>query len=400
MMQASSSDQVFVPLIIRRIDNKPSFSFHLPSDTKVETLRELIESEVGKSDPLIKKNDFRYRFHLNIKGHEESLRDGEVIGRMTDSKTGSVFLNMYPKGPYYPHEAYFEKIDEKEKRAGSQETLLELFKDFSEKIQKSEEFSDVKVIYGFWASAFFKKIEEDPGILDQLDIEVSPARMREIYNEYGIIALREPENKFLDILLYCGNNPVFSSAMNCTYAEREFEEVDYHRHVGKTTIDIDPLMNPCLIAAWPSRNLISYLSGFLISSLEGDAMEPIRSLLKNEKELEKGLKLLAEVMPSFGKVASFRFNKPLMIETGEEKLTGDFNDPVFYKNFKGNPLSKVTWYVKSGEVLEYAKKLNEPFIEELTMKADKLGFELGISKVELNPFPSLHLNYEFFFIKK
>ncbi|CDR33430.1 hypothetical protein [Criblamydia sequanensis] len=399
-MQATANDQAFVSLIIRRVDHKPPLSFQVPADTKVETLRELIESEVGKGNPFIKKNDFRYRFHLNIKSHEESLRDSEVIGSMTDSKTGSVFLNMYPKGPYYPHEAYFEKIDEKEKRAGSQETLLELFKDFSEKIRKSAEFSDEKVIYGFWTSAFFKKIEEDPGILDKLDIEVSPARMREIYKKYGIIALREPENKFLDILLYCGNNPVFSSAMGCTYAEREFEEIDYHRHVGKTTIDIDPLMNPCLIAVWPSRNLLTYLSEFLIISLEGDGMEPISTLLKNEIEMEKGLKFLAEVMFLSGKVASFRFNKPLAVETGEGELTGDFNDPVFYENFKGNPLSKVTWYVKSGDALEYAKKLNEPFIEDLTRKADKLGFDLGISKVELNPFPSLHLSYEFYFIKK
>lgn len=399
-MQAPSNDQTLVPLIIRRVENKPSLRFHLPLDTTIETLRELIESEVSKSDPFIKKNNFRYRFHLNIKGHEESLRDSEVLGSMTDSKTGSVFLNMYPKGPYYLHEAYFDKIEDKEKREASQKTLIELFKDYSEKIQKSEEFSDLKVIYGFWTSAFFKKIEEDPGILDKLDIEVSPARMREIYKKYGIIALREPENKFLDILLYCGNNPVFSSAMGCTYAEREFEVIDYHRHVGKTTIDIDPLMNPCLIAVWPSRNLLTYLSEFLISSLEGDGMEPIGTLLKNENELEKGLRLLAEVMFLSGKVASFRFNKPLMSETGEEELTGNFSDPVFYENFKGNPLSKVTWYVKSGEALEYEKKLNEPFIEELTLKIDKLGFELGISKVELNPFPSLHLSYEFYFIKK
>lgn len=108
-MQVPSNDrsQPLIPLIIRRVDNKPSLSFLLPADTKIGSLRELIESEVSKNDPLI-KNDFRYRFNLNIKGREESLRDRDIIGSMTDSKTGSVFLNMYPKGPYYLYEAYFE----------------------------------------------------------------------------------------------------------------------------------------------------------------------------------------------------------------------------------------------------------------------------------------------------
>lgn len=256
------------------------------------------------------------------------------------------------------------------------------------------------MIYDLWIARFFRKIEEDPCILDKLDIEISPLRMREIYEKYGVIVLREPENKFLDILLYCGNNPVFSSAMGRTYAERDNEEIEYHRHVGKTTIDIDPLMNPCLVAVWPSRNLLAYLSEFSISSLEGDGMEPIATLLKNEKELEKGLKLLGDVLLPYGKVFTFRFSKPLKIETGEDELTGDFNDPLFYKNFKGNPLSNVTWYMKSGEALEYGEKLNKPFIEGLTLKAAKLGFELGISKVELSPFPSSHPHYEFFFIKK
>ena len=254
--------------------------------------------------------------------------------------------------------------------------------------------------YEIWSSSFLRKIEKDPGVLDKLDIWVGAERMREIYEKYGIIVLREPIVQVLDLLLFCGNGPVYSSAMNFTYGERDIEEVEFHLHKKKTTVDFDPLMNPCLVAVWPSRNLISYLSQFHIRSLEGDVMDPIGTLLKNEKELESGLSLLAEILPSNGKAATFRFNKPLKLKTDkEEELTGDFDDPLIYEDPK-NLLGKVTWHTKTGEAFRYARKLNEPFINSLASKASDLGFYLGISKEELSPFPGLHLSYDFYFIKK
>jgi len=116
-----------------------------------------------------------------------------------------------------------------------------------------------------------EKILKDPHILDQLKIELPLNEIEKIFIKFGIIVLRKPKNK--NLLFYCGNDPVYSSAMKRSYPNPN----NYHAHNGYDTVDCDLLMNPTSVSHSLSEGLKNYFSsiGKKYKRIEGCVMPVI-----------------------------------------------------------------------------------------------------------------------------
>jgi hypothetical protein len=105
-----------------------------------------------------------------------------------------------------------------------------------------------------WKNHRIQKILENPNILDQLKIDLPLSKIEEIFNKFGIIVLRKPKEE--NLLFYCGNSPIYSSAMKKHYNK----ESSSHKHEEYETIDCDILMNPTIVSHSLSKDLVRYLS--------------------------------------------------------------------------------------------------------------------------------------------
>ncbi|GEM_PF-6978587 len=124
-----------------------------------------------------------------------------------------------------------------------------------------------------WSKETKRKIAENPNIFCQLDITMTPDEMKSVYAQCHVIVLRKLQSP--DLLLFCGNRPLYSSAM-CQEYSSEGRNLD-HLHKGVDTLDVDILMNPSCVSNWPlDSTAAAYLSSnSQFTSVNGENMSII-----------------------------------------------------------------------------------------------------------------------------
>jgi hypothetical protein len=137
-----------------------------------------------------------------------------------------------------------------------------------------------------------KKLEQSPELLSKLDIEISPKDMQALYDRFGVIALRPLKHN--ELCVFCGNAPLYSSAMKITYPEGA------HAHKGKDTCDADILMHPSVVGAWLTPGLCAYLKTYNSYDLiKGDTMSVVASQSYGEID-EKKLRDIRHLLKTNG----------------------------------------------------------------------------------------------------
>jgi len=135
-------------------------------------------------------------------------------------------------------------------------------------LHQAEDFKTLKeVSQGFYsipnADMTFKNewdtcrnayIEKHPDVWSRLNITIPPDEMREIFNQYKIIALRRLEHE--QLTLCCGNFPIASPC--ATTSKDEYH--GNHPHSNQDTCDLELLMNPSIVADMHSPSLIKYIA--------------------------------------------------------------------------------------------------------------------------------------------
>jgi len=141
-------------------------------------------------------------------------------------------------------------------------------------LHKAENFQTLKEIYeGFyvtrqdshailrdcqtkWKENRDEYIKNHPDVFSRLNITIPPQEMKEIFNEYGIIALRRLENNKLT--LCCGNSPIYCTNLGKNSLGDEYLS-NQHVHHNEDTSDFNLLMNPSIVADMGSLPLINYI---------------------------------------------------------------------------------------------------------------------------------------------
>lgn len=152
-----------------------------------------------------------------------------------------------------------------------------------------------------WDKNYAKALEAQPELLKRLTVTTSPDRLKEIFEKYEIIVLREPTPADEELLFFCGNEPIHSSAMEFSY---DSEKRIRHAHPKTFTVDCDPLMNPSIIAEWPSQGAIAYLKerGCRFKQISGESMPLTHTFLNTINDLQTTLKALTDLLAEGGVV--------------------------------------------------------------------------------------------------
>lgn len=132
----------------------------------------------------------------------------------------------------------------------------------------------------------------DLGILNELDITIPPEKMLEIFQEYGVIALRHLKNEKL--LVFCGNSPIY-----CVEEKYNDRERKSHSHQKWDTAEFNLLMNPSCAIHWPpNQKAMGYLSQKSYQKVKGESMSVLE--FNSPRALEQGLKNLSQMLDSEG----------------------------------------------------------------------------------------------------
>ncbi|MDE3048050.1 MAG: hypothetical protein KGI83_06860, partial [Verrucomicrobiota bacterium] len=144
--------------------------------------------------------------------------------------------------------------------------------------------------FGIWAQAIMTHLNECPKDLEKLDISIPPAEMLAIYSQYGIIALRKLEHSTLT--LFCGNRPVYSSALEHVYTPNERR---HHAHAECDTLDYDPWMNSSVITCWPPHPKTFPYFAKRYTKVEGECMTAV-----TKENRDQSLRCLAHLLQDEG----------------------------------------------------------------------------------------------------
>lgn len=174
-------------------------------------------------------------------------------------------------------------------------------------------FSLVKKQDGFylWKNQRIERILQDPKILDRLEVELPLSEIKEIFKNYEIIVLRKPKEEKL--LFYCGNRPIYSSAMRWEYPKGERKG---HHHSDSDTIDCDILMNPTIAGdtGRDAKGLRKYFESIshTYREIEGEHM----SVITTQNEPDETLFFLDGICAENGSVKNAYSN----LATATEKI--------------------------------------------------------------------------------
>ncbi len=131
-------------------------------------------------------------------------------------------------------------------------TLQSLLKDFYDKCAARDP-RRAPYIQSILLNRIQNKISSSHKILSKLSIDIPPKEMKDIYQKYGVIALRKLSRE--DLLVCCGNSPVFSCCMH-SYSGVPVDYTGLHEHSEMDTCDEDLLMNPSVVGTWLTPGLV------------------------------------------------------------------------------------------------------------------------------------------------
>jgi len=168
---------------------------------------------------------------------------------------------------------------------------------------KAEDFKTLKEVYdgfyspssdvssidlGPWHITRQTYINNHPNIFSRLTITIPPKEMKEIFHQYGIIALRRLE--LANLTACCGNSPIYSSTMKIEYLS------NCHEHAGQDTCDIDLLMNPSIVANMNSPKFIEYIASQKYQYLHVKGEHKNMFTFKPEERLEESYIFLQKIL--------------------------------------------------------------------------------------------------------
>lgn len=133
-------------------------------------------------------------------------------------------------------------------------TLQSLLKDFYDK----RGVRNPSNIQSIMMERIQKEMSSSHKIFTQLNIDIPPKEMKDLYERYGIIALRKLSQEGL--LVCCGNSPIFSCCMHSFYGKAPIDYARLHEHSEMDTCDEDFLMNPSVVGTWLTPGLVQYLA--------------------------------------------------------------------------------------------------------------------------------------------
>lgn len=177
-------------------------------------------------------------------------------------------------------------------KAESFKTLLTLTEDYFSK-RHSERISRPPIVLKLWAARHTQLLETTGSvILEKLKIDLFPDEMKKIYEQFELIVLRKPKSN--NLFLYCGNDPVASSAMFGIYTDGVRK---WHSHKDLDTIDSCLLMNPSMVGVWPSRTILNYLKSEekKYDSVNCEVM-PLFNLCDSEYLIQASMQGMTEVL--------------------------------------------------------------------------------------------------------
>lgn len=209
-----------------------------------------------------------------------------------------------------------------------------------------------------WKHYCLERLKAEPELLEQLDIQISAPRMAKIFREYGILALREPK-EVSQLLLFCGNSPLESSAMKLVYSPKERR---HHAHTESLTIDCDALMNPSIVASWPSPEVQKYLinnyPGF--QSMEGESMPFTRTIDDGQDELDSALAIMQTLLADGGQCTT-DINISLSPKSIIEKSARRFSLKVAFNGKPRGPRGNVSEIATFTKIKEVPQTTEQPF---------------------------------------
>lgn len=199
-----------------------------------------------------------------------ALSLSSMIGLTFDSalkkKHEEEILSLKPKACDYPH----KNADELKEIWKKRQCLFAMVK-------------KMKAPLKAWKKRVISKILANPKILDDLKVKLPLSQIEEIFKKYGIIVLRKPKNE--DLLFYCGNDPIYSSAM-----DKDYSQDPTHTHSGHDTLDCDLLMNPTIVAPFGKKGIHDYLKS--ISHKYKRISGCVMSVMNSSKALKRQMRFL------------------------------------------------------------------------------------------------------------
>jgi len=180
----------------------------------------------------------------------------------------------------------------------------------------TQPFNDENIAFVMWARGVKGFLDTYPKRLSELEITIPPQEMKEIFQAYGVIALRRLKNR--ELTLYCGNGPLHSCAMDHDYEAREKRA---HQHQGSDTVDFDLWMNPTVVMKWPPNDRsLSYFGKARYELVRGEDM----SAVDFRWPLQSTLHIVRQILQPNGRCSGNTFtmilHKPGSDEAADKKL--------------------------------------------------------------------------------
>lgn len=171
-------------------------------------------------------------------------------------------------------------------------------------------------------------------IFDTLKIEIPQDLMLEIFDKYGVIVHRYPENEIL--IIGCGNMPPYTKGMNVHALDslNSNENVEYrekHTHKHADTFDIDFARNSTLIGSLEWHDLTSlyqkYFNNHKYNHIHFEGYFPFEiknnsTLFKNYENFFKAV-LSNDGVVSFDKLGFIYKNNEGWIEKGKKLIPNE-----------------------------------------------------------------------------
>lgn len=210
--------------------------------------------------------------------------------------------------------------------------------------------------------------------LQKLTITIPPKEMREIFELYGVIALRRLENP--NLLFFCGNAPLY-----CVKEEYSEGERSAHQHEGHDTAEFNLMMNPsCVVHFPPNLKAQEYLCQHPYKKAQGENMSILN--FRSLKQLNNDLECLAKLLEPGGTSKSVHYIVPGEFTSRIDMQSFFFGkEPSLWAQIYRNSLSP-SWYLQGIKWLIslYAEEQELQAIQEL---AQKHGLIVELSKKEI-----------------